>query len=172
MSKTLYYNDNVLIWLFLWIFRLRKPPPASTSKATRPNSLTQRTTTTCRGEPIRYVRTLSHRLSADNGHLSFNEGEKLQLVLDVDDKWILCCRGARKGLVPRSSVLMVSKWDPSVDVVYSGRPAHSAMILFIWYYIIIDFDHICASNLSSINMYFSFVFIGLIFLIFCVYFRV
>lgn len=126
------------LWVFLWIFRLRKPPPASASKAARPNSLMQRTTTTtCRGEPVRYVRTLSHRLSADNGHLSFNEGEKLQLVLDVDDKWILCCRGARKGLVPRSSVLMVSKWDPLMDVVYSGRPAHSAMILYYnnWFWL-------------------------------------
>ncbi|KAL5244694.1 hypothetical protein ACI65C_012104 [Semiaphis heraclei] len=88
--------------------RIRKPPPVSAPKATRPSNFSQKTTP-CRVEPIRYVRTLSHRLSADNGHLSFNEGEKLQLVLDVDDKWILCCRGARKGLVPRSSVLMVSK---------------------------------------------------------------
>ncbi|XP_025413860.1 uncharacterized protein LOC112685991 isoform X4 [Sipha flava] len=79
--------------------------PLSASKATRPSSLPQRRLK----EPTRYVRTLSHRLSADNGHLSFNEGEKLQLVLEVDDKWILCCRGARKGLVPRSSVLIVSK---------------------------------------------------------------
>ncbi|VVC43433.1 Hypothetical protein CINCED_3A003902 [Cinara cedri] len=82
-----------------------KKPPVSAPKAIRPSSLPQRRSK----EPIRYVRTLSHRLSADNGHLSFNEGEKLQLVLDVDDKWILCCRGARKGLVPRSSVLLVSK---------------------------------------------------------------
>jgi len=86
-------------------FRTKKPPVLSTPKATRPSSLPQRKPK----EPNRYVRTLSHRLSADNGHLSFNEGEKLQLVLDVDDKWILCCRGARKGLVPRSSVLIVSK---------------------------------------------------------------
>lgn len=82
-----------------------KKPLVSVSTATRPSSLPHRRSK----EPIRYVRTLSHRLSADNGHLSFNEGEKLQLVLDVDDKWILCCRGARKGLVPRSSVLIVSK---------------------------------------------------------------
>lgn len=85
-------------------FRTKKLPVLA-SKATRPSSLPQRKPK----EPTRYVRTLSHRLSADNGHLSFNEGEKLQLVLDVDDKWILCCRGARKGLVPRSSVLIVSK---------------------------------------------------------------
>ncbi|XP_050433042.1 uncharacterized protein LOC126840973 isoform X2 [Adelges cooleyi] len=83
----------------------KKPPTTSATKAVRPSSLPQRKPK----EPVRYVRTLSHRLSADNGHLSFNEGEKLQLVLDVDDKWILCCRGARKGLVPRSSVLAVSK---------------------------------------------------------------
>lgn len=85
-------------------FRTKKPQ-VPVSKAIRPNSLSHKRSK----EPIRYVRTLSHRLSADNGHLSFNEGEKLQLVLDVDDKWILCCRGARKGLVPRSSVLIVSK---------------------------------------------------------------
>lgn len=57
---------------------------------------------------FRYVRTLSHRLPSDTGHLSYNEGEKLRVVLDVDDKWILCCRGDQKGLVPRSAVLPVS----------------------------------------------------------------
>ncbi|XP_050539087.1 uncharacterized protein LOC126904254 isoform X2 [Daktulosphaira vitifoliae] len=82
-----------------------KKPSTSINKVVRPSSLPQRKPK----ELVRYVRTLSHRLSADNGHLSFNEGEKLQLVLEVDDKWILCCRGARKGLVPRSLVLIVSK---------------------------------------------------------------
>ncbi|XP_044730714.1 uncharacterized protein LOC123293839 isoform X2 [Chrysoperla carnea] len=53
------------------------------------------------------VRTLTHRLQADNGHLSFNEGEKLTVMLEVDDKWLLCCRGTQKGLVPRSAVLIL-----------------------------------------------------------------
>lgn len=52
----------------------------------------------------RYVQTLCHRLPSDNGHLSFNEGERLRLVLEVDEKWLLCCRGDQKGLVPRTAV--------------------------------------------------------------------
>ncbi|CAG2058873.1 unnamed protein product [Timema podura] len=55
----------------------------------------------------RWVRTLSHRLPSDSGHLSFNEGERLRVVLDVDSKWLLCCRGEQKGLVPRSVVIAV-----------------------------------------------------------------
>ncbi|GJQ82071.1 hypothetical protein Trydic_g6943 [Trypoxylus dichotomus] len=51
------------------------------------------------------VRTLSHRLSSESGHLSFNEGEKLKVVLEVDEQWLLCCRGTQKGLVPRSAVI-------------------------------------------------------------------
>nr|CAD7568152.1 unnamed protein product [Timema californicum] len=54
-----------------------------------------------------WVRTLSHRLPSDSGHLSFNEGERLRVVLDVDSKWLLCCRGDQKGLVPRSVVIAV-----------------------------------------------------------------
>ncbi|PNF18760.1 hypothetical protein B7P43_G03348 [Cryptotermes secundus] len=55
-------------------------------------------------EGPRYVRTLCHRLPSDSGHLSFNEGERLRLVLEVDEKWLLCCRGDQKGLVPRTAV--------------------------------------------------------------------
>ncbi|KAJ4450504.1 hypothetical protein ANN_01931 [Periplaneta americana] len=55
----------------------------------------------------RYVQTLCHRLPSDSGHLSFNEGERLRLVLDVDEKWLLCCRGDQKGLVPRTAVIAV-----------------------------------------------------------------
>ncbi|XP_049797885.1 uncharacterized protein LOC126215254 [Schistocerca nitens] len=53
----------------------------------------------------RFVRTLCHRLPSDAGHLAFNEGERLRVVLDVDDSWLLCCRGDQKGLVPRSAVV-------------------------------------------------------------------
>ncbi|BES87436.1 RUN and SH3 domain containing 2 [Nesidiocoris tenuis] len=53
----------------------------------------------------RTVVTLTHRLPKDSGHLAFNEGERLRLVLEVDDTWLLCCRGDQKGLVPRSSVI-------------------------------------------------------------------
>ncbi|KAK7872760.1 hypothetical protein R5R35_011887 [Gryllus longicercus] len=53
----------------------------------------------------RFVRTLCHRLPTDSGHLSFNEGERLRVVLEVDAEWLLCCRGDRKGLVPRSAVI-------------------------------------------------------------------
>lgn len=55
----------------------------------------------------RMVRTLWHRLPSDSGHLAFNEGERLRLVLEVDDQWLLCCRGQQKGLVPRNAVLPV-----------------------------------------------------------------
>lgn len=54
---------------------------------------------------FRAVRTLSHRLPSESGHLSYNEGEILNVVLEVDDKWLLCCRGTQKGLVPKSSVI-------------------------------------------------------------------
>lgn len=53
---------------------------------------------------IREVRTLTHRLPADNGHLSFNEGDRLKVILEVDNKWLLCAKGDRKGLVPRACV--------------------------------------------------------------------
>ncbi|XP_046684117.1 uncharacterized protein LOC124369951 isoform X3 [Homalodisca vitripennis] len=55
--------------------------------------------------PNKFVVTLSHRLPADSGHLAYNEGERLRLVLEVDDTWLLCCRGDAKGLVPRSGVI-------------------------------------------------------------------
>ncbi|CAH2040550.1 unnamed protein product, partial [Iphiclides podalirius] len=53
----------------------------------------------------KYVRTLWHRLPSDSGHLAFNEGERLRLILEVDDQYVLCCRGDQKGLVPRDAVL-------------------------------------------------------------------
>ncbi|XP_052739812.1 uncharacterized protein LOC112043605 isoform X4 [Bicyclus anynana] len=54
----------------------------------------------------KYVRTLWHRLPSDSGHLAFNEGERLRLILEVDDLYLLCCRGDQKGLVPRDAVLL------------------------------------------------------------------
>ncbi|CAH2085547.1 unnamed protein product [Euphydryas editha] len=54
----------------------------------------------------KYVRTLWHRLPSDSGHLAFNEGERLRLILEVDDQYLLCCRGDQKGLVPRDAVLL------------------------------------------------------------------
>lgn len=51
------------------------------------------------------VQTLSHRLPTESGHLSYNEGERLKVILEVDEKWLLCCRGTQKGLVPRSAVI-------------------------------------------------------------------
>ncbi|CAH0559334.1 unnamed protein product [Brassicogethes aeneus] len=51
------------------------------------------------------VRTLSHRLPSESGHLSYNKGENLKVVLEVDEKWLLCCRGTQKGLVPKSAVI-------------------------------------------------------------------
>ncbi|KAK4883199.1 hypothetical protein RN001_006518 [Aquatica leii] len=51
------------------------------------------------------VRTLSHRLPSESGHLPYNEGERLTVILEVDEKWLLCCRGTQKGLVPKSAVI-------------------------------------------------------------------
>ncbi|XP_011646795.1 uncharacterized protein LOC105433279 isoform X2 [Pogonomyrmex barbatus] len=50
------------------------------------------------------VRTLTHRIPSDTGHLSFAEGEKLKVILEVDNKWLLCAKGDRRGLVPRACV--------------------------------------------------------------------
>ncbi|XP_032684206.1 uncharacterized protein LOC116850262 isoform X2 [Odontomachus brunneus] len=54
--------------------------------------------------PHREVRTLTHRIPSDTGHLSFAEGEKLKVILEVDNKWLLCAKGDRRGLVPRACV--------------------------------------------------------------------
>ncbi|XP_043784969.1 uncharacterized protein LOC122710860 isoform X3 [Apis laboriosa] len=55
-------------------------------------------------KPLKEVRTVTHRMPSDNGHLAFGEGEKLKVILEVDSKWLLCARGDRKGLVPRMCV--------------------------------------------------------------------
>lgn len=52
----------------------------------------------------REVRTLTHRIPSDSGQLSFAEGEKLKVILEVDNKWLLCMKGDRRGLVPRACV--------------------------------------------------------------------
>ncbi|XP_071516962.1 uncharacterized protein [Panulirus ornatus] len=54
----------------------------------------------------RLVQTLHHRLATDNGHLSFNRGDILTVVVEVDDRYLLCCHNDRKGLVPRASVII------------------------------------------------------------------
>ncbi|XP_045478169.1 uncharacterized protein LOC123683260 isoform X2 [Harmonia axyridis] len=77
-----------------------KIPPrraASSSLNRRPLSIHSKTP--------KVVRTLSHRLPSESGHLSYNEGENLKVILRVDDKWLLCCRGTQKGLVPVSAVI-------------------------------------------------------------------
>ncbi|XP_014475422.1 PREDICTED: uncharacterized protein LOC106744846 isoform X4 [Dinoponera quadriceps] len=58
--------------------------------------------------PHREVRTLTHRIPSDTGHLSFAEGEKLKVILEVDNKWLLCAKGDRRGLVPRACVHSLS----------------------------------------------------------------
>ncbi|KAG5330844.1 RUSC2 protein, partial [Acromyrmex heyeri] len=57
--------------------------------------------------PHKEVRTLTHRIPSDTGHLSFAEGEKLKVILEVDNKWLLCAKGDRRGLVPRACVRSV-----------------------------------------------------------------
>lgn len=53
---------------------------------------------------FRVVRTLTSKPHHEDGHLSFHEGEKLKVIFEVDNKWLLCSRGESKGLVPRSCV--------------------------------------------------------------------
>ncbi|XP_063975757.1 uncharacterized protein LOC135161786 isoform X2 [Diachasmimorpha longicaudata] len=76
---------------------------ASTSLPRANTPITLKTNTPMK-KPLKEVRTLSHRLPSDNGHLSFNEGDRLKVILEVDNKWLLCAKGDRKGLVPRSCV--------------------------------------------------------------------
>ncbi|XP_050665210.1 uncharacterized protein LOC126965602 isoform X3 [Leptidea sinapis] len=80
----------------------RAPPPAAPRRAA---SSSAARVSNARTNKHKYVRTLWHRLPSDSGHLAFNEGERLRLILEVDDQYLLCCRGDHKGLVPRDAVL-------------------------------------------------------------------
>ncbi|CAG9864129.1 unnamed protein product [Phyllotreta striolata] len=51
------------------------------------------------------VRAIGRRLASESGHLAYNDGDRLRVVLEVDEKWLLCCKGTQKGLVPRSGVI-------------------------------------------------------------------
>ncbi|XP_011173409.2 uncharacterized protein LOC105205667 isoform X1 [Solenopsis invicta] len=75
-------------------------------------SLPRPTVTTVSKTPVskhshKEVRTLTHRIPSDTGHLSFTEGERLKVILEVDNKWLLCAKGERRGLVPRACVRSV-----------------------------------------------------------------
>ncbi|XP_017885520.1 uncharacterized protein LOC108628252 isoform X3 [Ceratina calcarata] len=76
---------------------------AASTSLPRPTT-TANTTRNLAKKPLKEVRTLTHRIPSDNGHLAFAEGEKLKVILEVDNKWLLCARGDRKGLVPRMCV--------------------------------------------------------------------
>ncbi|XP_022127260.2 uncharacterized protein LOC111001624 isoform X6 [Pieris rapae] len=79
----------------------RAAPPATPRRAASSSAARAHTQ-----QKHKYVRTLWHRLPSDSGHLAFNEGERLRLILEVDDQYLLCCRGEQKGLVPRDAVLL------------------------------------------------------------------
>ncbi|CAK1544059.1 unnamed protein product [Leptosia nina] len=79
----------------------RAAPPAAPRRAASSSAARAHTQ-----QKHKYVRTLWHRLPSDSGHLAFNEGERLRLILEVDDQHLLCCRGEQKGLVPRDAVLL------------------------------------------------------------------
>ncbi|XP_063541893.1 uncharacterized protein LOC134750560 isoform X7 [Cydia strobilella] len=81
----------------------RAPPPAAPRRAASSSAARHHSTT--QHQKHKYVRTLWHRLPSDSGHLAFNEGERLRLILEVDSQHLLCCRGDQKGLVPRDAVL-------------------------------------------------------------------
>ncbi|XP_043478987.1 uncharacterized protein LOC122509202 isoform X3 [Leptopilina heterotoma] len=76
---------------------------AASTSLPRPTSAVITRNTPVKQTP-KLVRTLTHRYSSDDGHLAFSEGEKLKVILEVDNKWLLCARGERKGLVPRTCV--------------------------------------------------------------------
>ncbi|XP_061704735.1 uncharacterized protein LOC133516041 isoform X8 [Cydia pomonella] len=82
----------------------RAPPPAAPRRAASSSAARHRSAAP--HQKHKYVRTLWHRLPSDSGHLAFNEGERLRLILEVDAQHLLCCRGEQKGLVPRDAVLL------------------------------------------------------------------
>ncbi|XP_014368194.2 uncharacterized protein LOC106718534 isoform X6 [Papilio machaon] len=82
----------------------RAPPPAAPRRAASSSAARAHSAHSAPAKH-KYVRTLWHRLPSDSGHLAFKEGERLRLVLEVDDQYLLCCRGEHKGLVPRDAVL-------------------------------------------------------------------
>ncbi|XP_014613809.1 PREDICTED: uncharacterized protein LOC106792140 isoform X6 [Polistes canadensis] len=75
---------------------------AASTSLPRPNTATRNNIS--RKQPLKDVRTLTNRAPSNNGHLSFAEGERLKVILEIDNKWLLCERGDRKGLVPRMCV--------------------------------------------------------------------
>ncbi|XP_048477575.1 uncharacterized protein LOC105383856 isoform X2 [Plutella xylostella] len=83
----------------------RAQPPAAPRRAAS-SSAARAQAQAPKQQKHKYVRTLWHRLPSDSGHLAFNEGERLRLILEVDDQYLLCCRGDQKGLVPRDAVLL------------------------------------------------------------------
>ncbi|XP_017778180.1 PREDICTED: uncharacterized protein LOC108563887 [Nicrophorus vespilloides] len=88
-----------------------KPAAAERGKAGKITPPRRAVSTSVNRKPLaghptpKVVRTLSHRLPTESGHLSYNEGERLKVVLEVDERWLLCCRGTQKGLVPRDAVI-------------------------------------------------------------------
>ncbi|KAK0077326.1 hypothetical protein PV325_004085 [Microctonus aethiopoides] len=77
---------------------------AASTSLPRPNTPGTSKANTQLKRPMKEVRTTSHRLPADNGHLSFNEGDRLKVIFEVDNKWLLCAKGDKRGLVPRACV--------------------------------------------------------------------
>lgn len=53
----------------------------------------------------RRVQTVRHRQGAESGHISYDKGQWLDVLVCVDSKWLLCAKGALKGLVPREDVM-------------------------------------------------------------------
>ncbi|XP_034173860.2 uncharacterized protein LOC117601331 isoform X2 [Osmia lignaria lignaria] len=76
---------------------------AASTSLPRPTTATTTTRNTTK-KRLKEVRTLTHRMRSENGHLAFGEGEKLKVLLEVNSKWLLCARGDAKGLVPRMCV--------------------------------------------------------------------
>ncbi|XP_059479396.1 uncharacterized protein LOC132199038 isoform X3 [Neocloeon triangulifer] len=84
---------------------LKAPPPTLPKpKAVKPQPAPKKPITT-RGQPLRRVQTVRHRLGAESGHLSYDKGQTLEVLVCVDSRWLLCAKGVLKGLVPREDVM-------------------------------------------------------------------
>ncbi|XP_028565222.2 AP-4 complex accessory subunit RUSC1 isoform X3 [Podarcis muralis] len=51
-------------------------------------------------QPYRAVRALCDHAGSRDDHLSFRKGDVLRVLDTVDEDWIQCCHGDRRGLVP------------------------------------------------------------------------
>ncbi|XP_065333871.1 uncharacterized protein LOC135935464 isoform X1 [Cloeon dipterum] len=86
-------------------FKAPPPTPPKPKTTVKPQPAAKKPAVSYRGQPLRRVQTVRHRLGAESGHLSYDKGQSLEVLVFVDSKWLLCAKGALKGLVPREDVM-------------------------------------------------------------------